>query len=62
LRFDNGVSIGNTKHLQIAWYNKDENGKYIGFDDAKLESGEIKFVDENAYLEKAREYESLKAQ
>jgi hypothetical protein len=65
LRYDNDSTtsaITNEKHLKLAWYNKDENGQYIGFNDGKDASGNIKWVDEDAYLVAAGNNARLQAQ
>lgn len=65
LRYDNDSTtsaITNEKHLKLAWYNKDENGQYIGFDDGKNEDGNIKWIDEDAYLVAAGNNAKLQAQ
>lgn len=65
LRYDNDSTtsaITNEKHLKLAWYNKDENGQYIGFDDGKDEDGNIKWIDEDAYLVAAGNNAKLQAQ
>ena len=65
LRYDNDSTtsaITNEKHLKLAWYNKDENGQYIGFDDGKDENGNIKWIDEDAYLVAAGNNAKLQAQ
>lgn len=64
LRFDNkgADTSNNVKHLKLAWYNKNENGQYLGFDDGRDENGNIKFVDEDEYLGLAGSNAQFKAQ
>ena len=65
LRYDNDSTtsaITNEKHLKLAWYNKNENGQYVGFDDGKDENGNIKWIDEDAYLVAAGNNAKLQAQ
>lgn len=65
LRYDNDSTtsaITNEKHLKFAWYNKDENGQYIGFNDGVDENGNIKWIDEDAYLIAAGNNAKLQAQ
>lgn len=64
LRYDNDETntIHNHKALKLAWYNKDENGQYLGFNDGLGADGNIKFVDEDAYLVLAGRNAQLKAQ
>jgi hypothetical protein len=65
LRYDNDSTtsaITNEKHLKFAWYNKDENGQYIGFNDGMDENGNIKWIDEDAYLVAAGNNAKLQAQ
>jgi hypothetical protein len=59
LAFDNNSTV-NSKQLKFAWYNKDENGKYIGFDDGMVD-GVIKFIDEDEYLQVEGANERLRA-
>lgn len=60
LVFDNNSTV-NSKQLKFAWYNKDENGKYIGFEDGMVD-GVIKFIDEDEYLQVEGANERLRAQ
>lgn len=65
LRYDNDSTtnaITNEKHLKFAWYNKDENGQYIGFNDGLDENGNVKWIDEDSYLEAAGHNAKLQAQ
>ena len=64
LRYDNDstTALGNEKTLRLAWYNKDDNGQYIGFDDGLDNDGSIKFINEDQYLIEAGENAKLKAQ
>jgi len=64
LRYDNDETntIHNHKALKLAWYNKDDNGQYLGFNDGLNADGSIKFVDEDAYLVLAGRNAQLKAQ
>ena len=51
---EESTTTENTKSMGLLWYNKDENGKYIGFSDGLFGDGETYNYDEIAYLE---EYE-----
>ncbi len=65
LRYDNDSTtnaITNEKHLKFAWYNKDENGQYIGFNDGLDASGNVKWINEDSYLEVAGHNAKLQAQ
>lgn len=47
---ENGSTTDNTKSIGLLWYNKDDNGKYIGFSDGLFGDAEIYDYDELAYL------------
>jgi hypothetical protein len=52
-----------SKTIKLAWYNKDENGKYIGFEDGeKDESGNLITCDEEEYLRQKSIYNRLNAE
>jgi hypothetical protein len=51
------------KTIKLAWYNKDENGKYIGFEDgAKDENGNLITCNEEEYLNQKSIYNRLSAE
>lgn len=61
LYFDRESALNNQKNLYIAWYNKDENEKYVGFNDLIDENtGEVRFVDELEYFEAAKANDELR--
>ena len=47
--YDNTSAVNNQKDISIAWYNKDENNKYLGFSDGVYDPE----YDEMEYLDKA---------
>ena len=47
---ENGSTTDDTKSIGLLWYNKDDNGKYIGFSDGLFGEAEIYDYDELAYL------------
>lgn len=47
---ENSSTTDDTKSIGLLWYNKDDNGKYIGFSDGLFGDAEIYDYDELAYL------------
>lgn len=47
---ENGSTTDDTKSIGLLWYNKDDNGKYIGFSDGLFGDAETYDYDELAYL------------
>lgn len=47
---ENGSTTDDTKSIGLLWYNKDDNGKYIGFSDGLFGDAEIYDYDELTYL------------
>ena len=47
---ENGSTTDDTKSIGLLWYNKDDNGKYIGFSDGLFGDAKIYDYDELAYL------------
>lgn len=54
--YGSATAGNNTKHLQLAWYNKDEQGRYLGFNDG---SG---FADEQTYITNHAQDSELESQ
>ena len=48
---ENSSASDDTKSIGLLWYNKDDNGKYIGFSDGLFGDAEVYDYDELAYLE-----------
>lgn len=48
---ENSSATDDTKSIGLLWYNKDDNGKYIGFSDGLFGDAETYDYDELAYLQ-----------
>ena len=48
---ENSSTTDDTKSIGLLWYNKDDNGKYIGFSDGLFGDAETYDYDELAYLQ-----------